>query len=175
MSEHTKDDLWQKTLHSVTSLPNQRASAGQQSETSPQQRISERSSIRDQWFNLMNATPLNQNRRYLDQVAHDLVSTAVWMRQTFNLLLLWEYKSELSTDLFCYGTYKRNTNWSRLSVGLLRLTRMESRVQTSVMEGVTQGRTECWNSWTNPPVMEARGSSASCSSFRRTPEQVHRS
>lgn len=51
-------------------------------------------------------------------------------------------------------------------------TRMDNRVQTSVTEGETEGRTVCWNSWTNPPVMEARGRSVWCSSFNFTPEEV---
>lgn len=53
------------------------------------------------------------------------------------------------------------------------LTRMESTVHTSVTEGEMEGRTVCWKFWTNPPVMEARGRSASCSNFSLTPEQVH--
>lgn len=51
-------------------------------------------------------------------------------------------------------------------------TRMDSSVHTSVTEGDTEGKTECWNSCTKPPVIEARGSAASSSSFSFAPEQV---
>lgn len=52
-----------------------------------------------------------------------------------------------------------------------RRTRMDSSVHTSVTEGDTEGKTACWNSCTKPPVIEARGSSASSSSFSFGPEQ----
>lgn len=42
-----------------------------------------------------------------------------------------------------------------LDLEWFRLTRMDTRVQTSVMEGEMEGSAECWNSWTKPPVMEA--------------------
>lgn len=78
-------------------------------------------------------------------------------------------RKKLSSDTSnCLSIYTRVR-----SQAFLRLTRMDSAVHTSVTEGEMEGRTVCWNSWTNPPVMEARGRSASCSNFSFTPEQVH--
>lgn len=66
------------------------------------------------------------------------------------------------------------SNWhSMRNQGLMWPTKMERTVHTSVTEGEMDGRIECWNFCTKPPVMEARGRSASCSNFSFTPEKVH--
>lgn len=71
-----------------------------------------------------------------------------------NIICESQQKTQIGDSYAC-GPVSMVTGTPECAQQSAKLTRMDRRVQTSVTEGETEGSTECWNSWTSPPVMEA--------------------